>query len=80
MNVDTTNLSSKGQIVIPQRIRERLGMDTGTKFLIFTDGSNVLLKPISSPKMKTFQKLVQNSTKLVQAKGLKKSDLKKIIK
>ena len=34
-NIDFTRLSSKGQIVVPRRIRERLRLVDGEIFLIF---------------------------------------------
>lgn len=77
---DITSLSSKGQIVIPQNLRKELGMVTGIKLMIFTDGANLLIKPVQPPKMENFQKLVKESREFVKSKKIKKADVKKIIK
>lgn len=80
MNVKVTSLSSKGQIVIPNDIRQKLKLTEGTNFVILTDGSNLLLKPINSPKLKTFERLIKQSRKIVKQKNINKSDVTEIIK
>jgi AbrB family looped-hinge helix DNA binding protein len=42
--VETTTISTKGQLTIPAQIREQLGLEPGTKvrFLVDDDGSLVL--------------------------------------
>ena len=77
---NVTSLSSKGQVVIPNNLRKQLGMTTGVKLIIFTDGANLLLKPIKTPKIENFQKLIQSSRVLVQKKKIKQVDVKKFIK
>ncbi len=49
--LDVTTMSSKGQVVIPTDIRKELGLLTGVKLMVLTDGANLLLlsdRPISS--------------------------------
>lgn len=77
---DITSLSSKGQVVIPNNLRKELGMVTGIKLIVFTDGSNLLLKPVQAPKIENFQKLIKESQALVKGKKIKSSDVKKMIK
>ena len=57
MHFELTRLSSRGQIVIPGATRKLLGLRTGTKFVLFTDGRNLLLQPLTAPDMAGFQKL-----------------------
>ncbi len=80
MNVKVTSVSSKGQVVIPSDIREKLGISSGTNLLVLTDGSNLLLKPISIPKLKSFEQLVRDSRALASKKKLAKGAVNKIIK
>lgn len=77
---DITSLSSKGQIVIPNNLRKELGMIPGAKLMIFTDGSNLLIKPVQSPKIEAFQELIKESRALAKKNKFTPSDLKKIIK
>lgn len=41
-----TSLSTKGQLIIPKRIREALGLRPGAKFIIELEGDMVILKPV----------------------------------
>ena len=42
MQFEIARLSSKGQFVIPGKVRKLLGLRTGTKLSLFTDGENIL--------------------------------------
>jgi AbrB family looped-hinge helix DNA binding protein len=45
MKVELTKISLKGQVVIPQRIREELSIEAGNRFVVYTvDGSIVFKK------------------------------------
>lgn len=41
----TTTLSSKGQVVLPRRVRAQLGLRPGMKFDVNTKGESVVLVP-----------------------------------
>jgi bifunctional DNA-binding transcriptional regulator/antitoxin component of YhaV-PrlF toxin-antitoxin module len=77
--VETASLSSKGQIVIPNAIRNDIKAVTGTKFAIISDGHNILLKPIERPMKEEFDSLIKQSRKYAKRIGLKKEDLAKAI-
>ena len=46
MEVAITTLSENGQVVIPAEIRRDAGLKSFTKFLVFNEGGNILLKII----------------------------------
>ncbi len=46
MDADTVKLSSKFQVVIPQRVRERMKLRPGTRFRVVDVGGIVELIPI----------------------------------
>jgi antitoxin PrlF len=77
---EITCLSSKGQIVIPGTIRKEMGINPGVKFIIITDGANLLLKPVQSLDIKKFEQLVKESRNLAEKIELKPSDINKVIK
>ena len=54
----TTRLSSKGQVVIPEEIRQRLGLKEGTQFVVVGDRDVVILKSIAPPALGEFDELV----------------------
>lgn len=77
---DITSLSSKGQVVIPNNLRKELGIVAGVKLIVFTDGTNLLLKPVHAPKIENFQKLIKESRALAKKSEIKQSDIKKTLK
>ena len=64
--MDITSVSTKGQAVIPQAMREQLGLKPGSKLAVFCDGSRLLMKPISKPQVTAFEKLIAQSEKEMQ--------------
>ena len=73
--LSTTKLSSRGQIVIPEDIRQKLKLDTGTQFIVLGEGDVVLLKTISKPSISDFDNLIKKAKKEAQKVGLTKSDI-----
>lgn len=73
--IKTTALSSKGQIVLPKVLRENMSLEAGSKFLIFSDGENILLKPVQDPDLREFDSLVSFANTWAKEKGMKKSDI-----
>ncbi|MCJ7783368.1 MAG: AbrB/MazE/SpoVT family DNA-binding domain-containing protein [Desulfobacterales bacterium] len=71
----TTRMSSKGQVVIPEEIRDRLGLQSGTQFVVVGDRDVVILKAISAPSMKQFDNLIAKARQQARRSGLKKSDI-----
>ena len=47
MEISTTTLSDNGQVVIPAEIRRDAGIKPSTKFLIFNEGKNIMLKVLN---------------------------------
>jgi len=71
----TTRMSSKGQVVIPEEIRDRLGLQSGTQFVVVGDRDVVILKAISVPSMKEFDNLIAEARQQARKSGLRKSDI-----
>ena len=49
MDVDITTLSSKGQVVIPERLRRRIGWREGQALAVSMQDGLIVLKEISDP-------------------------------
>ncbi len=71
----TTKMSSKGQIVIPEDIRERLGLKSGAQFVVVGKKDVVILKTITQPSMSEFDQLISEARKQAKKAGMKKSDI-----
>ncbi len=79
-NSAITSLSTKGQVVIPEDIRKIIGLKEGAKMMVFTDGANVMLKPIATPNMEEFEKMAKATQQLARKAGIKKGDIAEAIK
>ncbi len=75
MSVATTKMSSKGQVVIPEEIRQALGLKEGSQFIVVGRGDTVILKSIAPPPMDQFRSLLDEARVSAKRAGLKKSDL-----
>jgi len=80
MQVEVASVSTKGQVVIPGPIRKSLGITSGSKLVVMTDGENVLMKPIQSPRMDSFRELLEESRKAVAEAGLTPEDVNEAIR
>jgi AbrB family looped-hinge helix DNA binding protein len=76
----TTKLSSKGQIVIPEEIRENMHLKEGDQFVVIGQGDTVILKSITPPSMDEFQGLVAEASAQAKKAGMKKADVSAAIK
>jgi AbrB family looped-hinge helix DNA binding protein len=79
-NLATTRLSSKGQVVIPEEIRNSLGLKTGVQFVVIGKGDSVIFKTISPPSFDEFDDLLSDARKQARRAGLRLSDIDKAIK
>ncbi len=75
--VATTKMSSKGQVVIPEEIRDRLGLKAGIQFVVIGEKDVVILKALSAPSMRDFESLVSEARSQARKTGMKKSDIAK---
>lgn len=45
----TTKLSSKGQVVLPEAVRDMFGWDVGTSFSVMVYKGSIIMKPLVAP-------------------------------
>jgi AbrB family looped-hinge helix DNA binding protein len=48
MSIETTRLSSKGQVIIPKSVRQSHRWPVGQEFTIEETGDGILLRPVAS--------------------------------
>jgi len=49
MNVMTTKMSSKGQVVLPEALRNEYGWGVGTSFTVIVYKGSVIMQPLKTP-------------------------------
>lgn len=78
--VATTRLSSKGQVVIPEEVRQKLGLKAGVEFVVVGEGDVVILKTISPPSMQEFDALLKKARAQARRAGLTRSDVEEAVR
>lgn len=76
----TSKLSSKGQVVIPEEIRNRLGLEPGDRFVVAGEGDTVVFKSVTMPSMEQFDDLIAQARKQARNVGLTQTDIAAAIK
>ena len=59
MEISLTKLSPNGQVVIPSEIRKEAGLKPSTKFIVFNEGGNILLKQIRTETLRKDVELLE---------------------
>jgi AbrB family looped-hinge helix DNA binding protein len=75
----TTTMSTKGQVVIPEEIREQLGLEPGTQFIVVAERDVVVLKTLTPPAMSEFTALLTRARAVAKATNLTRGDIQKAI-
>ena len=76
----TTKLSSRGQVVIPEEIRKRLGLEPGAQFVVVGEGDVVVLKALKPPKLADFKALLDKVRESAEAAGITEQDVERAIR
>ena len=75
----TTTLSSKGQVVIPEEIRIRLGLKAGAQFVVLGDRDVVIFKVLEPPARDDFDALVGRARQVAKKTRLSRAVVKKAV-
>lgn len=73
----TTTLSSKGQVVIPEEVRNALGLEPGMRFFVLCDGDVVMLKRIDAPARHVVRAIAAKVRKQARRAGVKRAAVRK---
>lgn len=63
MEVSITKMSENGQVVIPSEIRKDAGIKPSTKFIVFNEDGNIMLKQIKKEALKEDMVLIEKIRK-----------------
>ncbi len=77
--LDMTRMSSKGQVVIPEKIRKRMGLTGGSEFVVIESGGAIVFKAVSEPGGVGLKKRITRARAQAGKAGLKRSDIRKAI-
>lgn len=78
-NTSTTKMTSKGQVVIPEDIRDYMELESGTKFVVVAVGDSIIFKKIQPIPEEDIKELLAESRKVAKKYNFKKYDLDETI-
>ena len=83
MDVEMIRMSSKGQIVIPQSIREEMHASEGTVFAVVSGKDSIVLKKVATPSkdelISELREIAKEGIKRAEKLGIKEKDVLGII-
>ena len=79
-NIEITSVSSRGQVVIPQSLRDKLKIHEGEKFVIVGEDNTIVLKKLEMPSFSGIDKLLKKTREFAKQKGLKETDVEESIR
>jgi len=83
MTLETVKMSSKGQIVIPQDIREEIHVAEGTIFAVVGSKDTIILKKITTPSkeelIRDLGKIAKEGRKRAEKLGIKEADVPELV-
>jgi len=59
LKADTVTFGSKGQVVIPRRLRKQFEVESGTRALVETTPDGILLKPITATSIRRLRGILK---------------------
>ncbi len=71
----TTKLSSKGQVVIPETVRNRLRLKEGDQFVVIGRGDTVILKSITPPRLEELEGLLTVARQAAKEAGMRRASV-----
>ncbi|MBS3061724.1 MAG: AbrB/MazE/SpoVT family DNA-binding domain-containing protein [Candidatus Diapherotrites archaeon] len=82
-DVELTKMSSRGQVVIPQDLRDEMNLQEGETFAVVRTGDTLLLKRVKAPSreeiLADWKKTVTEGNKQVKKLGIKQKDVVRMI-
>lgn len=77
--VETTRISTRGQVVIPQSVRERVHLEPGQLFVVYGEGDTIVLKRISTPDAEEMKQLLEWGKAFAEEEGIAQEDVEEAI-
>ena len=77
--VEITRLSTKGQIVIPQKVREKFDLNEGNLLTVIDDDDSIILKKLETPKTKSWDEVTKPFRDSAKKSNFTQNDLSRII-
>ena len=84
MEIEMTKITSKGQVVIPQQIRDKAGIVEGERFFVYNSEDSIILKRAkkleASKDIKEFENVFKSMWKTAKERKITKKNIEEEIK
>jgi AbrB family looped-hinge helix DNA binding protein len=80
MTLAVTKTSVKGQLVIPQKIRQELGIKDGQLMIVYSAGDRIILKKVKEPEPGLFSMLAEPIRAKVKERKITRRDVERAIR
>lgn len=78
--IEVTSISSRGQVVIPQGIRDDLNIQEGEKFVVIGEDGTIILKKLEMPSFKGMDNLLKKTRDFAKNNKIKLEDVEEAVK
>ena len=75
MEFEIAKIGERGQVVIPQSLRDDMSIHKGDKFMILQRGDMLVLKKLRAPSIEDFEKMLKKTHAHAKKQGLTEKDL-----
>ncbi len=58
---ESVTFSVKGQVVIPRRLRKELGIEEGTRALVYQEADHIVLRPMTARRYEALRGCLQGT-------------------
>ncbi|MEK6888574.1 MAG: AbrB/MazE/SpoVT family DNA-binding domain-containing protein [Nanoarchaeota archaeon] len=79
-NIEVTSISSRGQVVIPQNLRDKLKIREGEKFVVIGEDNTIILRKLEMPSFKGFDKLLAKTREFAKKNELKEINVEQAVR
>lgn len=76
--METSVLTSKGQLLIPRRLRKKYGIEAGIKVIFEETEGGVVIRPVNEQYFKAFRGILSSTGKLKEEIKALKAEEKKL--
>ena len=80
MDFEIATIGERGQVVIPQSLRNDMSLHKGDKFMILQRGDMLVFKKLRAPSIEDFDKMLKKSHTHAKKHSLTEKDLQDAIK
>ncbi len=77
---DITKMSSRGQVVIPQELRDRMHLSEGSKFVVVGMEDTIILKKMEPPRWEDFDRAISSLRKFGKKRSITEKRVEKAVR